>query len=97
MSGNDSYQRQLSMLENLNRQLQALDNAVEAVTERYRRQIAAAASQGFMTNYTDQLDIRYREFLLYIDRLRAVIESNRQLLRRHEEIISGRMHAAHQS
>lgn len=96
MSAVDSYQRQLQLLENLNRQLQALDNAVTACTERYHKQIEAAAAQGFMTNYTDQLRTRYQEFLRQIERLREVIEKNRQLLLRHEDVINERIHAANQ-
>lgn len=94
MSSEDSYQRQLRLLENLGRQLEALDNAIRTSTENYKRQIERAAAQGFMTNYTNQLEIRYQEFLRHTERLQEVVERNRQLLLRHEDVISGRMKVA---
>lgn len=85
MPGNDNYDRQLRMLDNLNSQLDALHQYVDRTRESYRNQIRASANQGFMDDYADKLDEKFRVFSTFIDDLFDSIASSKQEISWQEE------------
>lgn len=58
----DDYQRQLRILDAMRSESQATRSRFDAARQRYQQQIRQAHQLGYMGDYVEQLDQRYREF-----------------------------------
>ncbi|WP_028453076.1 hypothetical protein [Chitinilyticum aquatile] len=84
MSQQDSYQRQLQLLDHMRSQLNSLHGHVEGARNNYNKQIKWLDSNGFMAEYTDRLDVKYQRFSRLIDELNKCISHSIQVIDRHE-------------
>lgn len=63
----DDYQRQLRILDALRSQSEATRSRFDSARERYQQQIRQSQQLGYMGDYVEQLDQRYREFSGQLD------------------------------
>jgi len=63
----DDYMRQLRILDALRSQSEATRGQFDSARERYHQQIRQSQQLGYMGDYVEQLDERYREFSGHMD------------------------------
>lgn len=85
----DSYGRHsIQLLEFLSSQLAALEIKCNTARENYRKQLQAAASSGFMTDYTNVLGgDKFNAFSRHIDGLLDIVNVSRREMDEHKRII----------
>ncbi len=86
---NDVYGRHsIQLLDQLASQLSALKGKAEVSRENYRNQLRAAASSGFMTDYTNVLGgEKFNNFSRHIDGMLEIIEiSHREMIEHKQRI-----------
>jgi len=63
----DDYQRQLRILDALRSESQAVRGRFDAARQQYGQQIRQSHQLGYMGDYVDQLEQRFREFSTQMD------------------------------
>ncbi len=69
----DEYQRQLRILDALYRESQAVRSRFDAARQQYQQQISQSRHLGYMGDYVDQLNQRYREFSGQMDEMLQIL------------------------
>ena len=85
MTGREDYfRRQLQLIETISSQLSAMKSRAESAREHYRQQLAFAAADGFMTDYTKNLGgEKFREFSRHIDEVLDTVDKSYRKLEEH--------------
>lgn len=87
--GDDSYGRQIGILNEFSEGLGKIANEAQVAREEYRRLLDVARSSGFMTDYTDKLGGElFAEFSRQADELLALVVEERSRIPGYQDILS---------
>ncbi len=70
----DSYEHQISMLNEFKDTLFSLRTSIEERKNDYKRQIEASKNAGFVSNYTNVLEQKFLQFSIKLDNIKNLIE-----------------------
>ena len=90
----NSYEYHLRLIEDFERQLDSLKPYLDQISQQYQKQINAAGSAGFHTNYTTILQNKYLTFKNEIDNLHDLIDRHKQKISLHEETLENLINSA---
>lgn len=82
---NQNYESHLQMINELKQTLSALQNTMNHIKEKYKRQIDTMESATFMDNYIRPLRNKYGEFSNIIETLEKMIDEHKQQISLHED------------
>ena len=82
---NQNYESHLQMINQLKQTLGTLQNKMEILKDKYKRQIDAMESATFMDNYITPLRNKYGEFSTIVETLQEMIDEHKQQISLHEE------------
>lgn len=85
--GYDNYDNQLRMLDDFGQNLITLKNYLEEIKTKYKAQINAMESAGFMQDYTNVLESKYHHFSNKINEINSLIERQGSKIGNHKDII----------
>lgn len=90
----DSYKRHLKMIENAKRDILSLKGYLHAIEDSYKKQIERAGSEGFMKEYVESLEERYRRFKSKVELLKELIDRHIKEFEKQERDIERNMRKA---
>lgn len=82
---NQSYESHLQMISRLKDTLVSLQNRMEFLQKKYKRQIDMMENASFMDNYIIPLRDKYSQFSQIIDTLQTMIDEHKNQIALHEE------------
>lgn len=83
--GNQNYESHLQMITELKKTLSTLQNTMNSLKDRYKKQIDAMEKATFMENYITPLRNKYGKFSDIVETLEQMIDQHKQQISLHEE------------